>query len=58
MAFFDKKNDLSRNEKELMDKISVVLFGGVDNMKEQITELNKILGYSYDIKYVAKYLLG
>lgn len=56
MGTFNKNNNLSENENDLMDKVAAVLFGGIDKMREQISELDTLLGHKYNIKYVANAL--
>lgn len=56
MGLFNKNSGLSGNEKDLMDKIAEVLFGGTNQMREQISELDNILEHKYETKYVANVL--
>ena len=62
MGFFDffkrksRKASLSEQQSELMNKMAVLLFGGMDQMKSQIDELSKMYGGRHSSGDVANIL--
>ena len=54
--FFRKKPRLSKEKNELMDKVAEMLFGSLDQMRDQIKELSGLLGNRYNLGQVANAL--
>lgn len=54
--FFKKKPRLSKEQNELMDKVAEMLFGSLDQMRDQIKELSGLLGNRYNHGQVANAL--
>lgn len=54
--FFKKKTRLSKEQNELMDKVAEMLFGGLNQMREQVKELSSLLGKRYSPGQVANAL--
>ena len=54
--FFKKKPRLSKEQNDLMDKVAEMLFGSLDQMREQIKELAGLLDNRYSIGQVANTL--
>ena len=51
-----KQNPGLLREKEVFDKMADFLFGGLDEMREQINEAYKLLGHRYKLEQVANAL--
>ena len=55
--FFRRKPKLSKEQSEVMDKMAELLFGGKEQMREQIMELHKTFNKRYSAEQVANALV-
>ena len=55
--FFRRKPRLSKEQSEAMDKMAELLFGGKEQMREQIGELHEMLNKRYSTGQVANVLV-
>lgn len=53
---FRRKHKLTQSENQLMDQMANMLFGGLDQMREQINELYDLLNHRYSHRQVANAL--
>ncbi len=54
--FFRRKPKLSESQNALMDKMAVLLFGGLEQMQEQISELYEMFDHRYNKGQIANAL--